>query len=448
MVYGLAVAGEAVARALVDRGERVVLVDDVLTAKHHALSKELEASLFDGSDIEEVDRQLRSVDRVVPAPGIPERHRIISESRMLEIPLMSEIEVAYRLEQERDGGPRQMVGVTGTDGKTTTTLMAAAILTQAGHRGIAVGNTGTPLIAALESSALAFAVECSSFSLANTHQFRTKASVWLNFAADHLDWHSDLETYRSAKAKIWQYTRAGDVAVAPADDESILQMARDADARLVTFGADRGDYNGLDGQLTSPHGVIMPAEEMNRSLPHDVTNALAAAAICIEAGLAETHHVAQALATFVHAPHRIQLIAQRDGVRWIDDSKATSPHAVQVALKSFESIVLIAGGKNKNLDLSSMASQPHRMRGVVAIGQAAPEIAAAFENVCPVETATSMLEAIRIARRLAKSGDVVLLSPGCTSFDWYSSYGERGDDFSHLVVEELGKESKHVDSSR
>ncbi|MFA5775442.1 MAG: UDP-N-acetylmuramoyl-L-alanine--D-glutamate ligase, partial [Ilumatobacteraceae bacterium] len=325
MVYGLAVAGEAVARALVDRGERVVLVDDVLTAKHHALSKELEASLFDGSDIEEVDRQLRSVDRVVPAPGIPERHRIISESRMLEIPLMSEIEVAYRLEQERDGGPRQMVGVTGTDGKTTTTLMAAAILTQAGHRGIAVGNTGTPLIAALESSALAFAVECSSFSLANTHQFRTKASVWLNFAADHLDWHSDLETYRSAKAKIWQYTRAGDVAVAPADDESILQMARDADARLVTFGADRGDYNGLDGQLTSPHGVIMPAEEMNRSLPHDVTNALAAAAICIEAGLAETHHVAQALATFVHAPHRIQLIAQRDGVRWIDDSKATSP---------------------------------------------------------------------------------------------------------------------------
>lgn len=448
MVYGLAVAGEAVARALVDRGERVVLVDDVLTAKHHALAKELEASLFDGTDIDEVDRQLRSVNRVVPAPGIPERHRIISESRMLEIPLMSEIEVAYRLEQEREGGPRQMVGVTGTDGKTTTALMAAAILTQAGHRGIAVGNTGTPLIAALGSSAQAFAVECSSFSLANTHQFRTKASVWLNFAADHLDWHSGLESYRNAKAKIWQYTRSGDVAVAPADDESILQIARDAEARLVTFGADLGDYNGLDGQLTSPHGVIMPAHDMNRSLPHDVTNALAAAAICIEAGLAEPRHVAQALATFVHAPHRIQLVAERDGVRWIDDSKATSPHAVQVALKSFTSIVLISGGKNKNLDLSSMASQPHRMRGVVAIGHAAPEIAAVFENVCDVETATSMLEAIRIARRLSKSGDVVLLSPGCTSFDWYSSYGERGDDFSHLVVEELGKESKHVDSSK
>lgn len=447
LVYGLAVAGEAVARALVERGERVVLADDFITAKHQDLAVELGTVLIDGTDMTEIDRQLRNIDRVVPAPGVPQRHRIISESRALEVPLMSELEVAYRIEQERDGGPRTMVGVTGTDGKTTTTLMAAAILTKAGHSTMAVGNTETPLIAALHTPTQVFAVECSSFRLLYTEQFRLRASVWLNFAPDHLDWHDDLASYREAKAKIWQYTRAGDVAVAPAGDELLLGIARETAARTVTFGSDRGDYNGIDRHLASPHGLIMAADDMKRSLPHDVTNALAAAAICIEAGLAEPQHVAQALAEFEHAPHRIQFVAEGDGVRWFDDSKATSPHAVQVALRSFDNIVLIAGGRNKNLDLSSMAGEPSRMRSVVAIGDSVSDIANAFEGVCPVETATSMLDAIRIARRLSKSGDVVLLSPGCTSFDWYSNYGERGDDFSRLVVNELGKEIKHVDNN-
>ncbi len=438
LVYGVAIAGEAVARALVQRRERVVLADDIVSAKHRDLADELGLLLVDGADQIAIDRQLRGVDRVVPAPGVPEGHRIITESRALGIPLMSEIEVAYRIEQARDGGPRPMVAVTGTDGKTTTTLMAAAILTQAGHRSMAVGNTETPLIASLDSMTQVFAVECSSFRLAYTEEFRTCASVWLNFAPDHLDWHHDLASYRNAKAKIWQYTRAGDVAVAPAGNEELLSIARAATARMVTFGSDRGDYNAIDGNLTTPHGSIMSASEMKRSLPHDVTNALAAAAICIEAGLAKPHHVAQALATFEHAPHRIQLVAERDDVRWFDDSKATSPHATQVALRSFDSIVLIAGGKNKNLDLSSLASQPIRMRAVVAIGQAASDIARAFDGVCVVETATSMLEAVRIARRLSQPDDVVLLSPGCTSYDWYSNYNERGDDFARLVNDELG----------
>jgi len=438
MVYGLGIAGVAVARALVKRGERVVLADDVIRTEHHDLANELGMVFVDGVDVTELERQLRSVDRVVPAPGVPEGHRIIAESRALGIPLMSEIEVAYRIEQERDGGPRSMVGVTGTDGKTTTTLMTAAILNMAGHQSMAVGNTDIPLIAALDSTVQVFAVECSSFRLAYTEQFRTCASVWLNFAPDHLDWHHDLASYRNAKAKIWQYTRAGDVAVVPAGNEELLSIARQAAARKVTFGADRGDYNAINGNLTTPHGPIMFAAEMRRSLPHDVTNALAAAAICIEAGLAEPHHVAQVLATFEHAPHRIQLVAELDGVRWFDDSKATSPHAAQVAINSFDSIVLIAGGKNKNLDLSTMASQPQRMRAVIAIGYSSPDIVRAFDGVCLVETATTMLEAIRIARRLSRPNDVVLLSPGCTSYDWYSNYNERGDDFARLVNSELG----------
>jgi len=438
LVYGLAIAGEAVARELVRRNQRVVLADDKLTAAHQKLASELGAGLVDGTNHAEVDRQLRSVDRVVPAPGVSEQHRIIAEARRLDIELLSEIELAYRFEQQRHGGPRPMVAITGTDGKTTTTLMAAAILHSAGRISAAVGNTETPLIGALATEVQVFAVECSSFRLALTSNFRARAAVWLNFAPDHLDWHRDIDSYRQAKQNIWRHARTGDIAVAPIDDAEILDSAQRTAARTVTFGATMGDYCTIDGVLTSPHGAIMNVAQMKRSMPHDITNALAAAAVCIESGLAEVQHVARALSEFEHAPHRIQQVAECDGVRWFDDSKATSPHAAQVALQAFESIVLIAGGKNKDLDLSSMASQPRRMRGVVAIGDSASDIAAAFDGICSVETAGSMLDAVRVARRLAQSGDVVLLSPGCTSFDWYDNYNERGDDFANLVRFELG----------
>lgn len=438
LVYGLAIAGEAVARELVRRGERVVLADDAPTSAHQKLASELGAVLVDGANHAEIEKQLLNVSRVVPAPGVPENHRIFKEAARNEIELLSEIELAYRYEQARPGGPRPMVAITGTDGKTTTTLMAAAILHSAGHISVAVGNTETPLISALNSSAEVFAVECSSFRLALTNSFRARAAVWLNFAPDHLDWHRDMGSYRHAKQNIWRHSRNGDVAVAPFDDAEIIASARSTDSRTVTFGSVRGDYCAIDGALTAPHGTIMNVSQMRRSMPHDITNALAAAAICIEAGLADSQHVATALSQFEHAPHRIQQVADRDGVRWFDDSKATSPHAAQVALCAFESIVLIAGGKNKDLDLSSMASQPQRMRAVVAIGDSAKDISAAFDGVCAVETAATMLDAVRAARGLARSGDVVLLSPGCTSYDWYNNYNERGDDFAKIVNSELG----------
>jgi UDP-N-acetylmuramoylalanine--D-glutamate ligase len=177
---------------------------------------------------------------------------------------------------------------------------------------------------------------------------------------------------------------------------------------------------------------------MKRSLPHDITNALAAAAVCIESGLANAEHVAQALEQFENAPHRIQFVSEIDGVRWYNDSKATSPHAASVALRAFDSIVLIAGGKNKDLDLSQMACEPQRMRAVVAIGASAEDIARAFSGVCTVVTAESMSAAVAHARELARAGDVVVLSPGCTSYDWYSNYGERGDDFMKCVRELSG----------
>ena len=441
LVFGLAIAGQAVARELVRRGESVVLADDAVSDLHQAFSKQIGMPLVALTSSSEIQQVLNSVARVAPAPGIPEGHPVIVAARELGVEICSELEIAYRYERDAPSEPRPMVGITGTDGKTTTTMMTAAILESAGLRTMAVGNTDVPLISALNTDARAFAVECSSFRLAHTQQFRMCASAWLNFAPDHLDWHPNLSDYFEAKAKMWAHCVEGDVAVAPFDDLRIIKAAQASNARIVTFGIAGGDYHSFDGWLCGPMGRIMPISEMGRSLPHDVSNALAAIAVCLEAGLANVADVASALQIFKNAPHRIQFVGEKGGVRWFNDSKATSPHAVSVALNSFENIVLIAGGKNKGLDLSALAEQPSRMRAVVAIGDASDEVAHAFTGVCEIKRATSMQEAVNMADSFAQDGDVVLLSPGCTSYDWYANYGQRGEDFMKCVGKLLtGKE--------
>jgi len=399
-------------------------------------ARALNCEFIDATDEVAVVSTLKRITRLAPAPGISESHHVMATARQMGLTISSELELAYNIEELRTGGPRPMLGITGTDGKTTTTLMTAAMLHAAGHKSLAVGNTETPLIAALNTDTQVFAVECSSFRLANCENFRTRASVWLNLAPDHLDWHTNMESYTSAKAQMWAHTRAGDVAVAPVDDAQILRVAHESTARTVTFGATHGDYHAQDGRLNSPHGSIMNIADMKRAMPHDITNALAAAAISIESGLVEPSHVARALSEFDNAPHRIEYVETIDGVQWFNDSKATSPHASAVAIKSFQNIVLIAGGRNKGLDLHELANQPQRVKAVVAIGDDALEIEKAFDGVCRVVRGGSMQEAVRLARTLAVSGDVVLLSPACTSYDWYNNYMERGEDFMQCVRNE------------
>ena len=435
-MFGLGVAGMAVASALHKRGETVILADDEFTKEHGDFARTLNCEFVDMTDEKTAVNILQRINRLAPAPGISESHHVITAARQMGLTIASELELAYNFEEQRNGGPRPMLGITGTDGKTTTTLMTAAMLHAAGHKSMAVGNTDTPLIAALDTDTQVFAVECSSFRLANCEHFRTRASVWLNIAPDHLDWHTSMESYSMAKAQLWAHTRAGDVAVAPADDARILQIAQQSTARTVTFGSVQGDYHAQDGRLNSPHGAIMNISDMKRAMPHDITNALAAAAISIESGLVEPSHVARALAEFDNAPHRIEYVETIDGVKWFNDSKATSPHASAVAINSFQNIVLIAGGRNKGLDLSELADQPKRMKAVVAIGDDAPEIEKAFDAVCRVVRGGSMQEAVQLARTLAVSGDVVLLSPACTSYDWYNNYMERGEDFMQCVRNE------------
>ncbi len=443
-MFGLGVAGMAVANALHQRGETVILADDEATQQHQDFARALSCEFVDLSNKLAVPKILERVHRLAPAPGISENHHVITTARQMGLTISSELELAYNIEEQRNGGPRPMLGITGTDGKTTTTLMTAAMLHAAGHKSMAVGNTDTPLIAALETDTQVFAVECSSFRLANCEHFRTRASVWLNLAPDHLDWHDSMESYAAAKAQLWAHTKPGDIAVSPVDDALILRIAQESTARTVTFGAVEGDYHAQDGRLNTPHGSIMNVSEMKRSMPHDITNALAAAAISIESGLVEPSHVARALSEFDNAPHRIEFVEVIDGVKWFNDSKATSPHASAVAIRSFQNIVLIAGGRNKDLDLSELADQPERVKSVVAIGDDAQEIEKAFDGVCRVVRGGSMKEAVRLARTLAKSGDVVLLSPACTSYDWYNNYMERGEDFKQCVRNEAKLKQEQI----
>jgi len=441
-VHGLAITGRAVAEAFTRRGYDVRVADDAPTDEHARFAAGIGAPVHDVSTAEGIAGFLAGVDLLVPAPGVPPHSPVIVAAVSAGVPVRSEIDVAHEWEQARAHGGRPVLGVTGTDGKTTTTMIAAHLLRSAGLRAEEVGNTDIPFMAAVDDDDIdVFVVECSSFRLQYTESFRCHAAVWLNFAPDHLDWHPSLGHYRAAKERIWAHTRPTDVAVAPFADPSIVEAAGRSGARVVTFGLEHGEYRVDGGRLVGPGGSLCPVGAMWRSMPHDITNSLAAAALVLESGLVPVASIAEALASFEPAHHRIELVGTFGGSQWYDDSKATSPHAALTAIRAFDRLVLIAGGRNKDLDLSEMASEPQRMHGIVAMGDDAELVARAFEGVCEVRRADSMAEAVSHAAALAEPGVPVVLSPGCTSYDWYRNYNERGDDYQSKVRRHFGEEA-------
>jgi UDP-N-acetylmuramoylalanine--D-glutamate ligase len=436
LVYGMAISGEAVARALHDRGFRVLIADDVASDAKTAAAAAVGAELIVQPGASTLDKLVAISDIVCPAPGVAETHPVIAAANRAGKTIRSEIDLAYEWEQQRIGGPRPMLAVTGTDGKTTTTLMAAAMLRCAGLKAAAVGNTELPLVAALDSDVDAFVVECSSFRLNWIDHFRSEASVWLNLADDHQNWHVSMQAYEHAKARMWSHNRPTDVAVGNAGDPVVMRNLDVAVGRRFTFGTATADYRLAGTTLRGPAGALAERAAMTRDLPHDVSNALAAAAISIESGLATAAAVAEALETFEHPPHRIEPIGEFAGARWYNDSKATTPHAAITAIRGFTNVVLLAGGRNKGLDLASIADEHDRVKAVVALGEAAPIIREAFARWCPVVDASSMQAAVAAAADFAAAGDTVLLSPACASFDWYpeGGYPARGEDFKRIVL--------------
>lgn len=447
LVWGLAVTGASTVRALQRAGHDVVVADDAarddVDDDRQAQAQALGVELLSGAALGDLDRLVGGFDLLSPSPGVSELHPAVAAALAAGVPVWSELELAYRWEHERSGGPRPILAITGTDGKTTTTEMTAAMLRAAGLRAEPLGNTDTPMVEASVGGPHAdldvLVVECTSFRLRWVDTFRADAAVWLNLAPDHLNWHESMATYESAKARVFELQRPGDVAVGFVEDPAVMRHLLQAPGRQRTFGLDGADYRAHEGALVGPGGPIAEVAAMRRRLPHDVTNALAASALVLETGLVPAEAIATALGRFDAPPHRLELVGEGDGVRWFNDSKATTPHAASAAVRAFDSLVLIAGGSRKGVDLSPMAAGADRVRAVVAIGEAAPDVRAAFDGRAPVVDAASMAEAVRVAGELATTGDAVVLSPGCASFDWYGGYPERGDDFRRLVQDRLSQ---------
>jgi UDP-N-acetylmuramoylalanine--D-glutamate ligase len=429
LVVGFAITGQAMARALVARGSTVTVVDDHPASSARAAAQLASVELVEQPTDEHLATLVAGCDAVLPSPGVPDRHPVFGLVRAAGVPVLSEFDLAAAWDH------RPLLAVTGTDGKTTVTTLVTEMLVASGRPAMAVGNTDVPLVEAIDREDIeVFVVEASSFRLGHTRRFEPAVATWLNFAEDHLDVHDTLAGYQDAKARVWS-DLDGDrgVAVANADDP-VVMARRNPRCRTVTFGIEQAADYHLDGEhLVAPSGeTIVERAEMFRHLPHDISNALAASATALEGG-ATLEGVRQVLRSFEGLAHRVSLVGVADGVSWYDDSKATAPHATFAAVRGFDSVVLIAGGRNKGLDLSVLARGADHVRAVVAIGEAADDVARAFDGLRRVDVVTSMADAVRAARTLARPGDVVLLSPGCASFDWYSSYGERGDDFASEV---------------
>ena len=421
MVVGMGVTGRSVTRHLVDRGWAVVVIEDSRTAEASEEAAGLGAVLGTASDVE-------GADLVVPSPGVSPSHPALVGAGAGGVPIWSEVELAWRA-----AGGKDMVAITGTNGKTTVTTMVAAMLVGAGRTAVAAGNIGLPLIDAVGDDVDVVVAEVSSFQLHWTEKFRPVVGTWLNLSEDHLDWHSDMAHYGAAKSRIWACQEHDDVAVANADDAVVMAAASSVAGRLTTFGAEPpADFRLEGGLLRGPGGPIMAVDQLRRSFPHDVANALAATATAMGAG-AGADSCAAVLSGFGGLPHRVALVGESGGVRWYDDSKATTPAAVLAALEGFDSAVLIAGGRNKGLDLGVLRRASPRLRAVVAIGEAAGDVEAAFRGSVPVTKAVTMGAAVAAAAKAARAGDVVLLSPACASQDWYRNYRERGEAFKREV---------------
>jgi UDP-N-acetylmuramoylalanine--D-glutamate ligase len=459
LVVGLAVTGDAVARHCTSAGDTVVVIED-----HPGMARDwqervaavraLGATVLERPDSGRAAELAADADLVVPSPGVPERHPAIAAARLAEVPVRAEIDLAGEVlvgKRRAGAGATTLIAVTGTNGKTTVTTLAAAILEATGLRVAAAGNIGRPLLDAVRDDVDVVVAEVSSFQLAFTERFRPDAAALLNLGADHLDWHRTFDAYAHAKANLFVRQGADDILVFNADDPVVAGLAAEAPGRRVSFSIAPGAASGYrvvdtaTGRLlVTPDGdEIVAVDEISRSRPADLANALAACALAFEVagdpglGIAAAR---RALVDFGGLAHRMQVVAEHDGVRWVDDSKATNLHATIAAVRGLDGVVLVAGGRNKGLDLGELRVLAPDLHGVVAIGEAASEVHDAFAGTVTVVRASSMEEAVRAARDLARRGDTVLLSPGCASFDWYSSYAERGDDFAREVRSYVGVE--------
>jgi UDP-N-acetylmuramoylalanine--D-glutamate ligase len=436
-VVGVGVTGEAVHKFLTSHS----LEHDLLDEKSKNAQSDISASY----------------DLAIISPGWKPNHPLIEKLREQGTELISELDFSWLVKTEiaRD---QKWVALTGTNGKTTTIQMVQSIFDASGVNGIACGNVGEPVIEVLGSGKRydVLALELSSFQLEWSHLPHFHASALLNIAPDHIDWHGTFDSYADAKMKLLEFS---DIAIInSADSESVLRSSAWG-GRKVFYALDTPQVNelGLVENLLidrafgdNPAQAVAFAElaDITPTVPHNVSNAMAAGGLALAIGISH-EDIRSGLSTFKLDSHRLEVILEKDGITWVDDSKATNPHAASAALLSHLSSIWIAGGLAKGASMDNLIIRcSKRIKSAILIGQDCDLIAAAFDKHAPHVTyfrvefdgdpENLMRSVVSKAQELAQSGDTVLLAPACASMDQFKDYAERGDIFARTVREMVG----------
>lgn len=470
-VLGLSVTGFSAADTLAELGAEVLVVTEKADDEYARLLPVIGARLHVGPLAQPPVEMLDFAPEVVLAsPGFSPSHPLIRWAVEQGIPLWGDVELAWRVRDKvvrPDGSPADWILITGTNGKTTTTRLTAEMLVAGGLRAVPVGNIGTPVLDAVRdpSGFDALVVELSSHQLwylnlqNGPDALSPHASVCLNLADDHLEWHGSADAYRDAKAGVYARTRVA--CVYNKADVATREMVEEAEveegARAIGFDlgvpgpSDLGVVDGilvdrafLEERATSALELTTVADLAERGLaaPHVVANILAASALARSLGVAPAD-IHDALERFRLDPHRIQVVAAHAGITWVDDSKATNPHAAASSLAAYPGAVWVVGGLLKGVDLSDLVrARGIRSRAAIIIGTERAEVVAAFERHAPevpvfevdhTETEDVMARVVELAAGLAQDGDTVLLAPAAASFDQFASYSDRGDRFADAV---------------
>ena len=430
LVVGLGTSGWSAARALLDLGALVRVTE---SSENETMATRAQALRGKGAEVEigRHDLERLDADLAVVSPGIPPTSEVLRALESAGTPMISEVELAFQL------ADCDFLAVTGTNGKTTTTSLLASMLERSGIPSVAAGNIGLPLIDAVADirAGGAVAVEVSSFQLAGIDRFKPRVAVVLNIAEDHTDWHGSMDAYAAAKARIVENQTADDFVVVNRDDDRAWAAVAAARSTVVPLSTTESPPSGIGisgGEVLWRGTHLMGTTDIRLPGRAGAEDTLAAAAAALAYGI-DAAHVLDAISAFAPLPHRLEVIAQIDDVAYIDDSKATNPHATLAAVSGLTDVVLIAGGRSKGIDLSPLRATVPTVVAVVAIGEAAAEVERVFEDLVPVDRASSMTAAVAAARARSIPGGSVLLAPGCASLDMYESYAERGADFARSV---------------
>lgn len=464
VVLGLGVTGFSVADTLAELGCNVLVVAEKADEELVDILDVIGVTHITGEGAAGLPQQVKDFDPelVITSPGVKPEHLMLDWASKSQIPVWVDIELAWRL-RDKNAKTADWIAITGTNGKTTTVQMVEAMLNQGGFRAAACGNIGTPILDAIREPQGfdVLVVELSSFQLHYVKHIEPFSSAVLNLADDHLDWHGSFQAYSDTKAKIYENTQVA--CVYNINDLATEKMVENADvqegARAIGFTTGMPgrsqvgfveeilcDRAFLDDRANSALEIATLDDLSNIGVltPHLMANAAAATALARSYGV-EPADVKTALVNFRLDAHRIELVAEKDGIRWVDDSKATNPHAAAASLNSFEKVIWLVGGLLKGVDLNDLvAKYVDRLAGAIVIGAERAQVLEALAKNAPTVPVREIAEqtnvmhlAVAAARELAKAGDVVLLAPAAASMDQFKDYADRGNQFADQVKIQL-----------